>query len=129
MASIDRQSAERRARLKYEFARLRRAFWGFAPSLAIVAIAVSLGQRPQVAMAFGLAMFVLGVGLLWYGRDVRRAVLPGLAMGLVPLTFALCAGYFGRMCTGDRCMIICVRACAAGGLVAGLGVAAIGYRY
>jgi hypothetical protein len=31
----------------------------------------------------------------WYGRDMRKSVLPGVALGLIPLTLALCA----TMCT------------------------------
>jgi hypothetical protein len=73
-------------------------------------------------------MFSVGVVLLWYGRDLKRAVLPGLAAGFVPMAFALCANHMGHYCTGEECMSLCVPACVAGGIVAGLTVAYFGYR-
>jgi hypothetical protein len=101
--------------------------FGFAPVLLIVGIAALLGRRPSVAVALGLGMFASGVVMLWYGRDVKRAVLPGVAAGLAPLTLALCANHFHH-CAGDTCLSLCVPACAAGGLLAGLGVAMVGLR-
>jgi hypothetical protein len=125
MDSTDLTRFERRARVGYEFARLRRAFVGFAPLLGVIAVAVALARHPSATAAFGLAAFLVGLALLWYGRDVRRAVLPGVAAGLVPLVLALCANHM-HYCTGDGCMMLCVPACAVGGLAAGLAVAGIG---
>lgn len=129
MDSIDLGRAERRARRRYEWARVRRATLGFAPALAIVAIAVFVNHHSATAFGFGAAMFVVGVGLLWYGRDLRRAVLPGLALGLLPLAFALCANHLGHACLGGRCLTLCVPACALGGLFAGTGISVIGLRW
>jgi hypothetical protein len=129
MASIDLSQLERRARRKYEWARARRALLGFAPSLLVVALAALANKNPASALLFGAALFVVGAGLLWYGRDVRRAVLPGLAMGLVPLVFALCANHFGHACVGGQCMALCVPACTLGGLGAGIGISLIGLRW
>lgn len=128
MESIDLERGKRRARIKYELARLRRALVGFAPALIVVAVAAYFGSRPSSTLLFGCALFGVGVTLLWYGRDLKRAVLPGIAAGLVPLALALCANHFGHFCTGSSCMSLCVPACTAGGLLAGLTVAAIGYR-
>jgi hypothetical protein len=128
MDSIDLSQLERRARRKYEWARARRAILGFTPSLVLVAIAAAMNKHPMSAVAFGTAMFVVGAGILWYGRDIRRAVLPGLAMGLLPLAVALCVNHVGHACLGDRCMTLCVPACAVGGLAAGVGIAIIGLR-
>jgi hypothetical protein len=125
MDSIDLSRAEHRARRHYEWARARRALIGFTPALIVVTCATTFARHPAWTLAFGGAMFVLGAGLLWYGRDVRRAVLPGVAAGLVPLVFGLCAFRVGHICTGDNCMMFCVPACTVGGLVAGLGVAAV----
>jgi len=125
MDSTDLTRFERRARVGYEFARLRRAFVGFAPLLVVIAVAVALARHPSATAAFGLAAFLVGLVLLWYGRDVRRAVLPGVTAGLVPLVLALCANHVHH-CTGDGCMMLCVPACAVGGLAAGLAVAGIG---
>ena len=129
MDSIDLTKLERRARIKYEWRRARRAVLGFAPSLVVVAIAALANKHPTSALTFGAGMFVVGVALLWYGRDVRRAVLPGLAMGLLPLALALCANNMGHACMGGQCMTLCVPACAIGGLGAGVGVSLIGLRW
>lgn len=129
MDSIDLGRVERRARRKYEWARVRRAVLGFAPALFVVASAAFMNHRSSTALVLGAAMFVVGVGLLWYGRELRRAVLPGLAMGLLPLALALCASHMGHACMGDRCMTLCVPACAVGGLGAGIGISLIGLRW
>jgi hypothetical protein len=129
MESVDLSQIERRARRKYELARARRAVLGFAPALVIVALAALANKHPLSAVSFGAAMFVVGVGLLWYGREMRRAVLPGLAMGLFPLALALCANHLGHACMGDHCMMLCMPACALGGLGAGVGVSVFGMRW
>ena len=129
MDSIDLAKLERQARRKYEWARARRALLGFAPALLVVAVAALANKHPTSAVAFGSVMFVVGASLLWYGREIRRAVLPGLAMGLLPLALALCANHMGHMCMDDRCMTMCVPACTLGGLGAGIGVSLIGLRW
>lgn len=126
MDSNDLARVERRARARYEWSRVRRALIGFSPVLLVVAVAVVLARHPMWAFALGSSLFVGGVVLLWYGRDLRRAVLPGVAAGLVPLLLAQCAVRVGHACTGDGCMMLCVPACTVGGLVAGLTVAAAG---
>jgi hypothetical protein len=126
MESVER--IEQRARIRYELARVRRALLGFAPMFAIVGAAALVAKRPSTTLAFGVAVFAVGAVLLWYGRDLRRAVLPGVAAGLVPLVIALCANHVGHACMGDACMTVCIPACAAGGVLAGLAVASIGVR-
>jgi hypothetical protein len=128
MESADLQHIERRARLKYELGRARRALLGFAPALLVVVAASLLAKRPDPTMVFGGLMFGLGVVLLWYGRDLKRAVLPGLAAGIVPLTLAICANRMGHACLDDRCLMVCIPACVTGGVIAGLAVAVIGHR-
>jgi hypothetical protein len=126
MDSIDVARVERRARAGYEWSRAKRALVGFSPALLVVAGAMVLARHPMWTFAFGAALFVGGVALLWYGRDLKRAVLPGVAAGLVPLALGLCAVRMGHACTGDGCMMLCVPACTVGGLIAGLSVAAVG---
>jgi len=128
MDSIDLERVEKRARMRYERGRLWRAIWGFAPVAAIVGPAALVARHPSWTLAVGLGVFALGVVLLWYGRDVKRAVLPGLAAGFVPLVFALCAPHVGHVCTGEGCMMFCVPACTIGGALAGFGVGIVARR-
>ena len=129
MDSLDLARIERRARLKYERSRVQRAVLGFAPSLVVVAVAALANKHSSATVGFGAAMFFVGVALLWYGRELRRAVLPGLAMGLLPLTLALCANHLGHACMGEHCLSLCIPACTIGGLGAGIGVSLVGLRW
>ena len=112
---------ERRARRSYELARLWRAVAGFSPILLVVAAAALLANRPSATLAFGLSTFGVGAALLWYGRDLRRAVLPGVVAGLVPLILVLCARHVEHMCMGDACMTLCLPVCAIGGVLTAIG--------
>jgi hypothetical protein len=125
MGSIDLGRVEARARRRYEWSRALRALLGFAPALLVVAAAALLGKRPASAVAFGALLFALGVFLLWHGREIRRAVLPGFAAGVFPLALTLCANRMGHLCTGDHCVSWCLPACTLGGLAAGAIVATL----
>jgi hypothetical protein len=46
----------------------------------------------------------------------------GFKAGLIPLFFAHCANQWGHVCTPYGCTSLCVPACAAGGVLAGLTV-------
>lgn len=127
MGSIDLAGLERRARLRYELGRAARSALGFAPALLVVLAAAGLGRRPGSAAAFGGALFLLGAFLLWRGRSLHRAVLPGLLAGLIPLSFALVANR-GHACAGGHCSTYCLPACIAGGAVAGLVISVVARR-
>jgi hypothetical protein len=127
MDSTDLARRRRGLRLAYELGRARIALLGILPAVVIVAAAASVTHRPRSALAFGAATVAAGAILLWYGREPRRAVLPGIAAGLVPLVLALCANHY-HACGGDACTTLCVPACTLGGVVAGLAVAIIGHR-
>lgn len=128
MASIDVIALERRIRRRYEAARLGRAVLGMLPAAALVWLAVVIAARPSSTLLFGIAMLLGGVALLWYGREPRRALLPGLGAGIVPLGLALAANAWGHVCTGSGCTTLCLPACVAGGTIAGLLVASVGHR-
>jgi hypothetical protein len=128
MESTDAQQVERRARRAYEMSRLRRAIVAFAPMLSLVALAAVLGHRPWPTLALGASFFVAGVWLLWYGRDIRRAVLPSIAAGAVPLVLALCARHLPHACMGGSCFSVCIPACAVGGLIAGCLIVVVALR-
>ncbi len=127
MDTVDLTRVERRARARYEWARAWTATLGFAPVLIIVASAAILGRHSYATLALGVGMFVAGAVMLWYGREPKRAVLPGVLAGLIPLALVLCANHL-HGCTGDDCMMVCMPACVAGGVVAGFVVAAVAAR-
>jgi hypothetical protein len=123
MEAVDLNQLERRARARYEWARSRGAALHAAPVLLIALLAASGAYRPLFVLGFGSAAFLLGAFMFWYGREAQRALLPGLVAGLVPLVCALGANKIGHLCMGDRCLQVCLAACAVGGLAAGLVVA------
>lgn len=125
MGSTDLTQIQRRVRLAYEFGRMRLALLGILPVVLIVAVAASIGHRPMSALWLGVATVTISATMLWYGREPQRAVLPGIAAGLVPLVLALCANHV-HMCGPEGCSTLCVPACALGGVVAGLAVARVG---
>jgi len=116
----------RRARRGYELSRVRQALLGMAPLLFIVPLAACMTARPLSTVWLGAATFALGGVMLWYGREPQKAVLPGVAAGLVPLMLALCANRM-HYCGPDGCTSLCVPACTLGGVLAGLVVARVGH--
>lgn len=129
MDSTELQRIERRARLRYELSRLKLALVGMAPALLVVLLAACLSKHPHSALLFGAGLFGLGLALLFIGREPRRAVLPGLLLGLLPLSLALCVNHLPHLCMGDHCSSLCVPACAAGGFAAGIGMALLARRH
>jgi hypothetical protein len=127
MASTDLARVERQVRVAYELGRLRLSLLGVVPVLLVTAFAVLVTERPLSALAFGALTVAAGAGMLFYGRDPQRAVLPGVAAGMVPLVLALCANRVHH-CGADGCSTLCVPACIAGGILSGLLVASIGHR-
>lgn len=128
MESIDLQRFERRVRIAYELGRLKRALVGFAPIVILAGIGMALGGRPSFTWPFAALLFVAGIVALWYGRDPKRAVLPGIVAGLVPFVFTLSAMHLGHWCLGDHCTSVCLAACLLGGTGAGIAVAHVGLR-
>lgn len=127
MGSADLSAPRSRARRAYELGRLRRALLGAAPLAAVAGLAACVAARPSSTLAFGAAALAAAVGMLWYGRDPQRALLPGAASGLIPLTLALCANRV-HVCGPDGCTSLCLPACALGGVLAGVLVARVGHR-
>jgi hypothetical protein len=113
------EATRRRARRRYEWTRARQALLGFLPVLVPIGIACTMSGRPSWALGFGLSLFAVGVSVLWYGRELRRAVLPGLAAGAAPLLLVAFAPHFGHTCDGLTCTSLCLVACAVGGALAG----------
>lgn len=127
MGSIDLAALERKARAGYERTTLVRAVVGFAPVLVLVAFATWLNRRTGSAALFGGVLFASGVVALWRGGALRRAVLPGLLSGLLPLAFAIIANR-GHFCASGHCSTYCLPACTAGGVLAGVIVSTLAHR-
>lgn len=114
--------AEARVRRAYEGARASRALVWTAPLALFGALAVALSARPTVALALSAALVVMGAVALWRGKSLERAVVPGVAAGVVPFALAHAAHAYGHVCTGSACYSVCMPACGVGGVVAGLFV-------
>lgn len=125
-SATDLTPTMRRARRAYELARVRRAVLGFAPVVVLVAAAYVFGDGGSWTALLGLALFVCGAAILWYGRELKHAVLPGIAAGIIPLILVLCARQYGGFCTDLSCTTLCMGACVIGGVLAGLAVAGVG---
>lgn len=125
MDSIELQMLERRARQRYELARLGRALAGAAPVALFALIALALHGAELRALALASTLVAFTVFMLFYGRDLQRAVLPGAIAGLAPFTLAYAASVMSG-CGTAGCSTSCMIACTIGGFAAGLSVAAVG---
>jgi len=115
---MDSTELLRRARFSYELGRLRVALPGLAVASALVAVVLGrphAGQAPVLAALLLVAVF--GAGL--WRRVTARAVLPGLAAGLVPLFAPALAMRAGMGCGLRDCTTLCLVSCLAGGIIAG----------
>ena len=124
---IDLARLEQQARRRYELGRLRRAALGALPLLPVVLVALCLTQRPTSTLCFGLGALGLVLSMLWYGRAAQRAVLPGVAAGMLPLALSLCANQIHH-CSMNGCSSFCAPACTLGGSLAGLAVMYVARR-
>ncbi len=124
MDSIDLGQLQRRARLRYERARWFQSALAFAPALVVVGVATVVSKRPSSSLVLGALVFATSVTLLWRGQALGRGVLPGFLSGLIPLSLSLWAN-LSHGCTGDHCSSLCLPACAAGGVAAGLAVSTV----
>lgn len=125
--TMDLDKVRARARFAYERGRLQRAVIGVVPLAVTVGLACCVATRPGSALTFGLLALGLGVFMLWYGRDPKRAFVWGAVAGVIPLVLALAANQV-HTCGPSGCATWCVPACTAGGLVAGVVVGFQGVR-
>jgi hypothetical protein len=114
-----------RARRAYERGRLGWAARVAAYVVPLVALSAVMAGNPTVSLAAGAALLAVSVAARWRGLTWGGAVPTGLVAGLIPfglmMTLKLGSGYF---CALGGCMEHCTRFCAAGGLAAGLLLAA-----
>jgi hypothetical protein len=109
-----------RARRAYERGRLQAALWRAAPLLPLLAWTVSGCRYPALAAGCGAAVVALTVAFAWRGGTWGRAIVPGLAAGVAPLTLPLLVRSAGDVCMGSMCCSLCAVSCVAGGLLAGV---------
>lgn len=111
-----------RSKRSYERARFGRALLGALPFVGIVGVAIVCGADRGAGACIGAIVVAMASFALWRGESLGRAVLPGVLFGVVPLSLALVAKATGHVCTGSTCVSLCVPACTAGGIVAGMGL-------
>ena len=113
-----------RARLSYEMGRLRVALPGVALAAALVIYAWSR-PHPTSALLLGAGLLLAALAAGLWRRVSARAVLPGLAAGLVPFLVPALVMRAGMGCGLHDCTTLCLVGCALGGVGAG---ALIGWR-
>ncbi len=121
--AIDSNTARARAERAYEFGRFRRAAVLSTPLLSLSILAACMGTKPIPNVIAGAGILTLALFFLYRGQALGRAVFPGVVAGLVPLAFALGARSYGHVCMPDRCVSLCIPACALGGVLAGVIIA------
>lgn len=121
-------SVQDRLRGAYEAGRRQRALWLASPFAVVGLAGLLAGPRPLVAVAVGLAVCGLAFACFVAGRQLELAVLPGTVAGFIPFGLAQLTRLWGHACLGGHCVSLCLPACTAGGVLAGLMVTVIGRR-
>lgn len=112
-----------RATRAYERGRLQWAAKSALPVVLVPLVSLALGGRAGGSMALGAALVAVFGALLWTGRGFATGAKTGLFAGIPALLLAHAAQLSGHVCVGDGCYSLCLPACVAGGLVAGVVVA------
>lgn len=101
---------------------------GAIPLAVLVALASLLTTRLEPTVVFGAMLVIGGVGSMWWGHEMDRALVPGVLAGVFPLVTVFCTTHVGYALMGDGCMPFCIGASAVGGTAAGLLVGSWGLR-
>jgi hypothetical protein len=108
------------ARRAYERGRVQAALWRAAPLVPVVAWTWGWCRYPALAAACGAALVALTVAFRWRGQVWGRAVMPGLAAGLVPFVLPFSMRGASEVCVGGMCCSLCLVGCIGGGVLAGV---------
>ena len=119
---------KQRARAAYERGRVRHALVAALPCVAIAAIAGLIDREWSLALSVGALLFSAAFLAYFRGRHFGRAVLPGVAAGVIPFLAIHVARASGHLCTGTSCISLCIPACVVSGVVAGLLIARVSRR-
>ncbi len=120
--------AKEGARRAYERGRVRDALVGILPIAVIIVLAGFVDRTWTPVIFAGPPLLVVTAVLLWRGRHFGRAVLPGVAAGVVPFVAMQIARATGHACAGSACYSVCVPACVIGGSLAGVLLAQMAKR-
>ena len=126
--AIDVGVMQERLRHAYESGRRRRALWLACPFALVGILGVLAGPRPLLAAGVGVGVCALAFACFVLGRQLERAVFPGTLAGFIPFGLAQLTRVYGHACMGGHCMSLCIPACTAGGVVAGLMVTIVARR-
>lgn len=115
------EAAYRKARHAYERGRIVHAvsLAAYCVPLGVACTAVCGSPvAARAAVLVALLLFAAVAVLLWRGRELSRAVIPGLIAGAVGFSVLLLFQASGVGCGGERCALICGTAALVSGFVA-----------
>lgn len=123
MADVDLDDLARRSRAAYERGRWRRGALDAWPVLVLGGLAAAFGSRPWVIVALATMLLAAVIVMGHRGRAWRRAIVPGLVAGSLPMVVGLSACHLPHACSGPTCMTLCMPLVGAAALLGGLLVA------
>jgi hypothetical protein len=126
--AVEVDELKNRARRAYELGRVRGAVIGILPIVVIAMVAGFVDRMWTPVYYAGPPLLAIAAFLLWRGRHYGRAVLPGVAAGVVPFVAMQIARASGHACAGPACYSVCVPACVIGGAIAGVIIARVAKR-
>jgi hypothetical protein len=120
MADVDLEALERQARAAYERGRWRRASLDAWPVLVLVGLAFVFGSRPWSVAMLAVVLLAGVVVMAHHGQAWRRAIVPGLVAGSLPMVVGLSACHIPHACGGPACTAWCMPMVGAAALLGGL---------
>jgi hypothetical protein len=123
MANPNLDDLQRRARAAYERGRWQRACIEAWPVLGLGGLAIAFGSRPGLAAVLAAILLVSVVVLGHRGGAWRRAIVPGLVAGSLPMVVGLSACHIPHVCGGSVCMSWCMPFVGVAALLGGMVLA------
>lgn len=120
MADVDLEELEQRAHAAYERGRWRRASLDAWPVLVLVGLAFAFGSRPWSVAMLAAVLLATVVVMGHHGRAWKRAIVPGLVAGSLPMVVGLSACHIPHACGGPACTAWCMPMVGAAALLGGL---------
>jgi hypothetical protein len=107
----------RRARRRYELARLGKGVSASALVVPMAALSLRGCGHRETALAIAVALALLALVLVWRGGTAARGVVRGLVAGVVPLGFPLVACPLCARAGGAWPIAVCVLGGVASGAI------------